>query len=429
MFAILGDSSGGELTIGITGAPEEGETWTLLLVDDATGGELRFVRPIVAEAEPATRALAIGGTIRVDQVWTLVVAVDDVTVRATYTAAASDTLEMIAAGLAQALLDAGEPGITASASGQNVYVTDRFGREFTASIQAQQPDFATVTTGAETVTARLGGTPVSGELWTVTIEDFFFNVTIPDHLPQIATALADAISADPNYTATASGAEITITRTSGDFDARITRSGDALFEIIGSSTASELVITLTGAPYDGETWKIELTDAGDSPEFEHVVDGLSAGEVAAQVAALINADTRIFDPSAATPKTVGELFSAWVEGDTLVIVNRADEAFDVLTQAQSVTRMVGKAYTSLEYDLSAADVERRLQILYGFDDISVEKTRGQGNVTYIVTFVREQAGIDQPEIEWDESRLDTGLIPSPNASAEVIIETIRDGPG
>jgi hypothetical protein len=82
---------------------------------------------------------------------------------------------------------------------------------------------------------------------------------------------------------------------------------------------------------------------------------------------------------------------------------------------------------TLDYGLSAGDLRDRLQVLYGFEGIEVEAEFGQGNASYVITFVRHQAGIDFDQIVWAETGNTTGLLPSAGASATVLISTLRDG--
>jgi Ca2+-binding RTX toxin-like protein len=281
--------------------------------------------PIPETTDFTTQAVSLGGTIRIDQVWSLTLTVDDVPRVFTYTADGSDTLSDIAAALAGELNTGAEAGFAASTEGETIYITDRFARSFGVDVEVRQPMFALIDSStAVTTTVQLSGDPGAGEVWFLTIDDLFFKVIVnatPQSLAGIAAIFADLINAS------------------------------------------------------------------------------------------VDADE----------------FTAWTEGETIIIVNTVGEAFETTTQAQSVTRSAGEAFTTLEYDLSAEDVQERLQILYGFDDIVVEKQSGQGNVIYTVIFVREEAGKNKEEIQWAETRLDTGLLPSPGASAEVLIDTIRDG--
>ena len=73
-----------------------------------------------------------------------------------------------------------------------------------------------------------------------------------------------------------------------------------------------------------------------------------------------------------------------------------------------MTRRVGEASIKLSVELSAAEVRERLVLLYGFGDIEVIEQRQAGNVTYIISFVDEQGGIDFEQIEWGDEIGDNG---------------------
>jgi hypothetical protein len=220
-------------------ATTEGDT---LIIVSLTGAEFTVETAIVPTRRPAglsvvtaipnpipdtndfaTQVVSLGGTVRVDQVWNLVLTVDDVTSVFSYTADSGDNLTDIAAALAGELVNNAETGFAASAEGETIYITDRFARVFDVDVELLQPVFATIDDGtALTTTVELSGDPNAGEVWFLTIDDLFFEVTVndpPESLVTIAGLLADLINARMNaadFTAWAEGEAIVIANRVGD---------------------------------------------------------------------------------------------------------------------------------------------------------------------------------------------------------------------
>jgi Ca2+-binding RTX toxin-like protein len=328
-----------EIAVGDFVATTEGATLIIVSLDGTeftAETDIIPARPLsgtgsVNVIENATKIASLGGTPRVDGVWNVVLTIGGMTRTFSYTVGSGEGLAAIAAGLAAALNAEADSSIVATAEGLSLIVTDRLGRPFQVSVQALAPQFSVVDEGtANTTTVELSGTPVTGEVWVITIDDQFYSVLI-------------------------------------------------------------------GSPAE------------------------SLAQVAALFAAAINGDADAAD------------FTAWADGEKLVISNRVGDEFVTTLVAQNVTRLAGSAFTTLDYSFTdgytftVADMQARLRILYGFDGIIVEEQRGLGNVFYTITFIGEQSGVDFDEIDWGESRTDTGLIPSPNASVEVIIRTVRNG--
>jgi subtilisin-like proprotein convertase family protein len=322
----------------------EGNT---LVIVNLSGEEFSVVTTILPVRLPAgsgavtvldpdsdsTMVVNLGGTIRVDQIWTLQLTVDDETTEYTYVVMPGDNIFKVAGALSALIAMDEISGIAVAVEGEALVITDRFARTLEVFVAMTPPRFFTIDeTTATTTTVQFSGTPVDGEEWSLLIDDLFWTLTI------------------------------------------------------------------SGAP------------AADSVEF----DTWFADQVA-WFAAEINAD-----PEA-------ESFTAWTEGTLLVITNRAGNAFETSLLAQDVTRLAGEAFTTLEYGLSADEVEKRLRILYGLEDIEVTARIGVGNITYSIKFVRDQAGIDFEQIIWNETQNTTGLLPSAGSSADVLINTVQDG--
>ena len=97
---------------------------------------------------------------------------------------------------------------------------------------------------------------------------------------------------------------------------------------------------------------------------------------------------------------------------TLPVGVRTEEGYDIVT---------------LDYSDDAAEVAVKLQALYGFADLKVEEIRSNVDVTDRVTFIRGQAGIPQPTLEWAETLESTGLVANAGASANVVVAVVRVG--
>src|SRR5262249_61800155 len=80
-----------------------------------------------------------------------------------------------------------------------------------------------------------------------------------------------------------------------------------------------------------------------------------------------------------------------------------------------------------DYTETADEVAGKRQALSGFADLKGEASRSNVDVTYRVTFIRSQAGIPQPTLEWAETIDSTGLVPNAGASANVAISVVRVG--
>jgi len=287
---------------------------------------------------------------------------------------------------------------------------------------------------ATTKSVTLDDVPVVGVSWTLkltigrTTSEFTHLITDVD-LSTIAVALAALVneSAPTGFTAVAEGDALLIVDSNGrDFETDLVLAPIGTAEI-DETMATTTLATLSGTPETGDVWKVRFdgltyTVTLDAPTIA-VIDidgtpGVSTAEIATALAAAINADT----------STASENYLATTDGAILIIVNREGNEFVTLLEAQNVTRSGdGYALVTLDYSLDAEQLQERLQALYGFEGINVEESRAPRDVTYTITFFRNQAGIDFDQIEWNETRQTTGLIPSPGASVNVLTDTIRDG--
>ncbi|GAF85233.1 unnamed protein product, partial [marine sediment metagenome] len=240
-------------------------------------------------------------------------------------------------------------------------------------------------------------------------------------LSTIAVALAALVneSAPAGFTAVAEGDALLIIDGNGrDFETDLVLAPIGTAEIDETSATTTLA-ALSGTPNNGDVWKVRFGGLSYSVSVTTApITDNTLAEIAQDLADAINNDT---NPDAAR-------YTATVEGETLVIIDRQGGDFVTRLEAQNVTRSGdGYALVTLDYSLNAEQLQERLQALYGFEGISVEESRAPRDVTYTITFFRDQAGIDFDQIEWDETRETTGLIPSPGASVNVLTGTISDG--
>jgi len=94
-----------------------------------------------------------------------------------------------------------------------------------------------------------------------------------------------------------------------------------------------------------------------------------------------------------------------------------------LLDSANVTRHESYALVSLSYDMSATDMQLRLEELYGVADIQVTRS----DLYYTITFAGDNSGLDFAELVWNETRETTGLIPAVDESVDVRVETLRNG--
>jgi hypothetical protein len=111
------------------------------------------------------------------------------------------------------------------------------------------------------------------------------------------------------------------------------------------------------------------------------------------------------------------------------VVDRQGGVFETRLDAGNIARYEGHADIQLDYGLDAAGMQAELTRLYGFatGELKVDIARNDGDVTYTVSFVREQAGIDFEQIVPVGDAQSSGLLPSPNASVDVATGTTRNG--
>ena len=353
-----------------------------------------------------------------------------------YLVAANQSLSDVARALAADINANASADFTAMSEGAKLIVVNRDGNSFqlalgVAPVQRLAGAMAADQSAVKTTIGTLSGSPVAGEIWSVlitvgtTTNRFSHTVLAGQTLGQIAAALAANINANAggSFAALADGAQLIISNRAGvafTTAFQFTPTGSAA---IAPNLAVTTMARLSGTPATGEVWSVRLSIGATTSIHSYTVAANDTlAQIAAALAASINATADANFPAAANAA-----FTASAEGSLLVITNRGGAAFMTEIDAQSVSRGDGYALGTFNYNMTAAEVQSRLQALYGFDGITVTASRTANDATYVITFVREQAGINFEQIEWGESRETTGLIPRANSSAEVRVGTIQDG--
>jgi len=157
-----------------------------------------------------TSIATLSETPAADQVWTVLLSVDDVTSQHGYKVSAddallpmADVLNVIAKALAADINANAAVEFTAVAEGVSIVIVNRVGQTFTM-------ENAGVSIGSDAVTiVELFSTPIAGEVWTVILDDGTFTTTHSytvaegESLADIARELAANINADSTGSITA----------------------------------------------------------------------------------------------------------------------------------------------------------------------------------------------------------------------------------
>ena len=255
-------------------------------------------------------------------------------------------------------------------------------------------------------------------------------MTTGESMASIAAGFAAKVNAEAlvagsafaglNATVTAEGTLLIADISGRDLAAAVGLKPVAEAAIDGGSATTTLV-DLIGTPKAGDFWRLRIGDLMYSVE---IVGTMSLAQIAADLAAQLNGDN----------VNAGR-YTALVEGARIIIVDREGGVFDTRVDAGNISRYEGYAEIVLDYDLPAVDTDAsdgiddlttQLKALYGFDGITVSEVRNDGDVTYTVSFVRDQAGIDFQQTQ-PVGNAAAGLLPSPNASVAVSTGTIRNG--
>jgi Ca2+-binding RTX toxin-like protein len=425
------------------------------LADGTRGGAAVLLDP--APAQAVTLGVAAGGTPDVGESWNIELTSGNLTRSYGHMVLTTDlagtvpqALGKIAIALAAAINQDAGGGFTAFADGARVIVASRSGVAFTAQgviVPKLRPaGSVAVVSGQDSdgdelvpaITVAVGGIPVTGAHWLLKLDvdgvTYSFDRLIgsSDNLQSIAAAFASLISA----AAASAGSPLSglvAEATAGtlliaDLGGRSLAGSVVLVPVaqsaIDGGSATTTTVDLVGTPQANEPWRLRIGDLLYEVKLGDIVGGVTLGdannaitlaEFAAALASKLNTD-----PAAAR-------YTALADGARIIIVDRQGGIFDTRLESGTITRAEGYADIQLDYGLDAAQLQARLQALYGFDGIAVTESRNAGDVTYTISFVRDQAGVDLPQIAWVETTQTTGLLPSPNASVDVQTGTTRNG--
>ena len=248
-------------------APEEARSIVYTVAVSASGTTITARRAGTSSLALIPGSVVIGGTAGPGQVVSIFLA----GTRYSYTTGASDTLETVVTGLANAVN--GDPNVSATANVSALTIdmalkTPNLNISFSTSVSsadALQLDTAGAGVIPATVTVR--GSPRAGQLVTafVGFNRYDYTVQPGDTLATIAAALAPLLDSDPKISASLDGEAIHLEQQSGE---------DSLRLDTGGASAIPATITILGVPAAGERITITLGSnsygytvlAGDTPE-------------------------------------------------------------------------------------------------------------------------------------------------------------------
>jgi Ca2+-binding RTX toxin-like protein len=390
--------------------------------------------------EPDTTRHDLSGTPDVTEVWGIELTFGDISRAYGYAIVGSETLADIAEAIVAAVNEDLNAGFTAVQDGLGIIVTSRFDVDFTSQgvIAPKIRPAGTIdllantqADGSERVTNLIvdfAGTPVSGAVWILELKagnltysfeyaflaDLSLAAVTTDFVAQINAAANTADSSLVGLAALvdANGKLVLIDLSGRSLSTDVTLKTVAEAAIDGGSATTTL-LDLSGNPVAGENWTLRIDDLA----FDVAVS--STPETLEQIATLL---VGLVNNSVDAAR-----YTAIADGTRIIIVDREGAIFDTRLDSGSITRTEGYADIVLDYALTAEQMQERLQALYGFDDLLVTASRDSGNVTYTITFVLNEAGKDFQQIRWTEDAQTTGLVPSPEASVDVVTETMVDG--
>ena len=412
--------------------------------------------------------IRLGGTAAVGEVW-IVNLQQDVTDSEvqifSYTVAAKSggaptTTDEIAAALTQRINTESAGVYVAQVSGSIISVV----RSDSAALKAKVLLVPAVrTAGAITVPGQTDQGPservievnvdttkapaLTGAVWTLNLsvgnQVFAFNQAVQtgESALSIAQGWATLINQEALTGNTAmAGVLATATKTGtlliGDIGARSLKVRLSLVQVANAAidgTTTTTHVSLVGTAQALQSWSLQLAGHIFKVTYGDSVNGRtvqSLADVAAALAYKVNTDgASLYSDISDANVVLTSRYVALAEGANVYLVDRQAGIFDTTLQSGNITHSAGHADIVLSYTLNAADLQRNLVELYGYgkDDIRVDEARANGNVTYTVSFVNAQAGIDQAQIRWAETASNSGLLPSPDASVDVSIATLKNG--
>jgi len=325
---VIDTSTANATTVTLTGTPIVGETWSIRLEFDGI-------------------ARTISHTVAID-------------------ATGIDTLAEIAEGLAAGINVSAGNEFSSTTDGSKLIIVKRTDGDFDTFFLTQAAPFGQTATTTAIVT--LSGIPVSGEIWTVSIGGLTFSVTVGGTydidgvstvittLDQITGALATAINTDTSpeaahYTAMTEGDTLIIVNQAGSTFVTTFEIIPATGYTVDATTPVTALMTLQDDPVPDKDWTLVITVEAVTRQYTHTVTaGETKQQVAEALAVAINNDVNMPD------------FTATVEADTLIIVNRAGTPFsfgnsfdiDATTATTTMVTLGGKPVADETWEVTVA---------------------------------------------------------------------------
>ncbi|HXG48652.1 MAG TPA: calcium-binding protein, partial [Methylomirabilota bacterium] len=260
-----------------------------------------FTSGAVGGAAVTTVLVTLGGTRNLGETWRITL---DGTNYDFVVTASETNLTMVAAQLAKKVNDTA-PGYTAAASGQVIAIVKLDGTAITISLTPPTGDTMNQAAATATEVVVLSGSTITGDTWAATLagNDREFTVGGTQTLAAAATGLAEQLALDTAYAVAAKDGTITITRIAGGAIAVTAPTRETAAGATTVSTLTTKGFVLGGSVTKGETWVLELDEAGP---FDHVVaDGEDLVDVVTALAGAVN--------------LAGAGYTAVLRGTTLII--------------------------------------------------------------------------------------------------------------
>jgi len=411
-------------TLGVTRAPAGG-----------AAGAVVLTTTVKASFNAVTAAPVAGET------WAVSVNVGGVITARSYLVAAGDSLVTLLERLA-AVLGSGAT-FTVRAVGATLEITSSAALGPIVSASRAAAGGAQVALPLSLSSAT--GAPVSGAFWTLRLTvggsayTFDYGVSTAQAWESIAAAFAARI----NTAAAIAGAPLAGLIASATPEGRLVvadiagRSLAASINLVAvaeaaidAGAATTTLVNLIGTPLANQLWRLRIADTQDGVARDLRYE-VKLGDVVNFVTLATLADFATALAWKLNNDATTTRYTALSDGTRVIIIDRLGKIFETRLQSGAISRSAGSADITLDYPQAEATsaavalaMRDQLRALYGFNDLEVEAERGTGDLTYTVTFVRDQSGKNKDPIRVVDS---AGLVPNPNASVEVVTATLRNG--
>ena len=130
-----------------------------------------------------------------------------------------------------------------------------------------------------------------------------------------------------------------------------------------------------------------------------------------------------------TNANAGTLTGSTLTGLDMPTVSEVQTVFVQANHGTYQLSAPGYGTATFDYTDDDATFTQHLQEIFGagFNGVKgVTTSRTSTDVTYTVTFIRDQAGVNQPQLVWADKAA-SGLVPNLDASVNVLVTTVHDG--